>query len=286
MNMSKPTTASPWVDWSPWTVKGDRRIVASERAWQRVLEIAAPDKRSKLRDDPARARAAICLIRPRIRVVPDLFEDWTGPMVDAKGEDLFQCCQCQHSWAANMDDYDPSKRDVRIICRKCKSDGPNEMTLADVRRRVFDLIDATPNVDWLVSTAATERVAGMMPPQGIGDFRDSDTVCTISLEPRPNLWLGARISTQAEADERIPCLLRLPAARRWLNVSPTEGIDLRFGRSHGQPSDAEPFRELADLIAWVRIAGGTNHAHPLVDQCRAAGVPCWHEGDENVRETP
>lgn len=46
--------------------------------------------------------------------------------------------------------------------------------------------------------------------------------------PLPNVYLGVSVSTQADADERIPHLMRCPAAVHWVSVEPMlEGIDLR-----------------------------------------------------------
>lgn len=282
--MSKPIV-SPWVDWSPWAVKGDRRIVASERAWRRPLAKCG------------------CELPHRIRVVPDLFEDWQGPLrrsVTGIEHDICICHECGE-WMLY----------IQHEC-KCQNDRlPRKLTLADVRRRVFGLIDATPGVDWLVSTAWPENIGKMLPRARVRDINENPELCeNITFTPRPNLWLGARISTQAEADERIPHLLRLPAARRWLDVEPTEGIDLLrvdaegFGGPKGHKIDCirkgfwsggplgfvnhSDMHDTFGPLAWVRIAAD---AHPdaaksLVEQCRAAGVPCWHEGDENVREMP
>jgi protein gp37 len=38
--------------------------------------------------------------------------------------------------------------------------------------------------------------------------------------PLPNVWLGTSVEDQAFADERIPALLRAPAAVRFLSVEP------------------------------------------------------------------
>lgn len=274
--MSKPTASAtlPWVDWSPWTVKGDRRVVAAERAWR----VPKPKVRC-----PFASSRPFRLSEPdiaRIRVVPDLFEDVAGPMVDAKGRKLYD---------VGDDIWTPAEKVNRRAFPGFNPDSDVFLvTLADARRRVFDLIDQTPNVDWLVSTAWPERIAGAMPPQGIGDFHDSDKVCTISMEPRPNLWPGARLSTQAEADERIPHLLRLPAARRWLDVAPTEGINLwqSMRRVFAGPGGAVQMN-ISKGVDWVRIAGDASPAaKSLVEQCRAAGVPCWCDGDGGPRETP
>ena len=120
-----------------------------------------------------------------------------------------------------------------------------------------------------------------------------------------NLWVGASTEDQAAANERIPWLLRLPAAVRFLSVEPMLGpvrLDLRdwwacgcrngcrdddtimaFDGAErcpkcGYPLDCTP----APPTAWV-IAGCENSpkARPmdlawvrsLRDQCVAAGVP-------------
>lgn len=45
----------------------------------------------------------------------------------------------------------------------------------------------------------------------------------------PNVHLGVTICTQKEADEKIPILLQIPAAHRWLSIEPMlEEINLRF----------------------------------------------------------
>ena len=92
-----------------------------------------------------------------------------------------------------------------------------------------------------------------------------------------NLWIGASTEDQASADERIPWLLQLPAAVRFLSVEPMLGpVDLA-----GWAIDAEGSYPL-DRLAWVITGGesgtGARPIHPqwardLRDQCAAAGVP-------------
>lgn len=88
--------------------------------------------------------------------------------------------------------------------------------------------------------------------------------------PLPNCWLGTSIEDQTAADERIPHLLRVPAAVRFLSVEPLLGLV-----------------ELSQWIVgkkcnWVIVGGesgpGARPMHPawarsLRDQCVAAGVP-------------
>ncbi len=95
------------------------------------------------------------------------------------------------------------------------------------------------------------------------------------LWPLPNVWLGVSAERQQEADERIPDLLKTPAAVRFVSLEPLLGpIDLvRFVPSW----DAVPLMP----IDWVIVGGESGRnarpMHPdwarsLRDQCTAAGV--------------
>ena len=47
------------------------------------------------------------------------------------------------------------------------------------------------------------------------------------LWPLPNVWVGVTVEDQTRADERIPLLLQVPAAVRWVSVEPMLGpVDL------------------------------------------------------------
>jgi len=129
--------------------------------------------------------------------------------------------------------------------------------------------------------------------------------------PLPNVWIGTTIWDQPSADERIPILLRTPAAKHYVSYEPALGpVD---GRKYMRPRQ-QFFNAIADVCAnilgepvpsvdagepgldWV-ICGGENGPgarpmHPdwprsLRDQCQAAGVPFffkqWGEWAENGR---
>lgn len=98
--------------------------------------------------------------------------------------------------------------------------------------------------------------------------------------PLANLWLGTSVENQATANERIPHLLKVPAAVRFLSCEPLLGpVDFRK-----VPGFNKCGQEGVDLVRnlWV-IAGGESGPnarpmHPdwarsLRDQCQAAGVP-------------
>jgi protein gp37 len=98
--------------------------------------------------------------------------------------------------------------------------------------------------------------------------------------PLPNVWLGTSVEDQATADERIPHLLRCPAALRFVSYEPALGpVDLLYPTFNGADSI-----EGLEGLGWV-IAGGESgsgarpcnleHLRIVVQQCRAAGVPCF-----------
>jgi protein gp37 len=97
--------------------------------------------------------------------------------------------------------------------------------------------------------------------------------------PFANVWLGVSIEDQATADERIPQLLRAPAAVRWISAEPLLGpVDLRpyLDWSFGEGDMSRP-----DLD-WVVVGGESGPkarpSHPgwvrsLRDQCAATSTP-------------
>jgi protein gp37 len=122
--------------------------------------------------------------------------------------------------------------------------------------------------------------------------------------PLPNVWMGVSVEDQRRANERIPDLLAIPAALRWLSCEPLLGrVDLTnmpnrdFSSVPGTydalggswwPAVGDPDVETATAernlprIGWVVCGGesgpGARPMHPdwvrsLRDQCCAAGVP-------------
>jgi protein gp37 len=86
------------------------------------------------------------------------------------------------------------------------------------RDDLYSLIRATPNLDWLLLTKRIGNVSGWGLPVG----NDGKTVL-------PNIWIGATIVNQEEADRDIPKLLAVPAAKRFLSMEPLLGpVDLSY----------------------------------------------------------
>lgn len=101
--------------------------------------------------------------------------------------------------------------------------------------------------------------------------------------PLSNVWLGVTAENQRTADERIPILLQIPAAVRFVSVEPMLGpVDISPWMASGY---LEPPHD--DIINWVICGGETGPgARPmhrewalnLKNQCVDAGVPFFYKG--------
>ena len=178
-------------------------------------------------------------------------------------------------------------RRQRVFCASMADVFDNEID-PQWRYELMSLIDATPNIDWLILTKRIGNANAML-------FEAS------SQEKIPaNIWLGATICNQEEADLDIPKLLAVPAAKRFLSVEPMLGhISLEgYWREY-----KDCYELLINGLDWVICGGESGHGarpmHPdwaqsLRDQCQKHEVPflfkqwgewhpkIWHEGGDIV----
>lgn len=149
------------------------------------------------------------------------------------------------------------------------------------RADLFELIEATPNLDWLLLTKRIGNVVDMVTEAcELIDHGDGWLSLWAQGQWPANVWLGATIVNQEEADRDIPKLLAVPARRRFLSMEPLLGaVDLtgscRPWGEHGASA------ALLSRIHWIIVGGesgpGARPMHPdwarsLRDQCTAAGV--------------
>ncbi len=184
----------------------------------------------------------------------DVFEDWQGHIHDSKGEIVW------HEAAGETLDMNA------------------------IRYRLFDLIDATPNLDWLLLTKRPENITRMWPKKfcdnhvceaaggsGVLCPHDScDVEDGIRLAHRKNVWLG----TSVESSDYLPRIDALKAAGGLASVL--------FISAEPLLSAIPTLGEYLDGIDWV-IAGGESgpEARPsnpdwfrsVRDQCATHGVP-------------
>ncbi len=155
---------------------------------------------------------------------------------------------------------------------------------------VFETIHWCPQHIFQILTKRPERVPHVLGPDGCGVYAAEGPVPC----PLPNVWLGTSVENQATADERIPHLLRCPAAVRFLSCEPLlgalDGLDkyLRCPICCYTPRDVSEQMDHrlcsgpGPGIHWVIVGGesgpGARPMHPdwarsIRDQCIAAGVP-------------
>lgn len=159
----------------------------------------------------------------------------------------------------------------RVFCASMADVFEDRPELVPHRNRLWKLISATPNLDWLLLTKRPSRIAGNLPPDWGDGYK--------------NVWLGTTVENQKRADELLPELIRIPAIVRFISAEPLlEAVNLRPYLSN---------------IHWV-ITGGESgpKARPadpawfrgMMLQCMEFGVPFhfkqwgdWAPGDgENL----
>jgi protein gp37 len=149
------------------------------------------------------------------------------------------------------------------------------------REDLWPLVEEATNLDWLFLTKRIGNARKMLPARWLAS-------------PQPNVWLGATVVNQAEADRDIPKLLATPAAKRFLSMEPLlgpvdfnaladgyEGLNALTGLREN-PYGAVVTRRYGSALDWIIVGGESGPgarpmpdgaAQSIVDQCLAAGVP-------------
>ncbi|KGV26889.1 phage Gp37/Gp68 family protein [Burkholderia pseudomallei] len=169
-------------------------------------------------------------------------------------------------------------RRQRVFCASLSDVFDNAVPPA-WRMDLFRLIGDTPNLDWLLLTKRIGNLPTMLQHIGVDRLPD-------------NVWLGATIVNQEEADRDIPKLLAVPARVRFLSMEPLLGpVDISRHLDYCEKLDKHGISRRAGGqhikcdkhcgISWVIAGGesgpGARPMHPewardLRDQCAAAGV--------------
>lgn len=153
--------------------------------------------------------------------------------------------------------------------------------------RFLKLIHDTPNLTWLLLTKRPELFCARVLEaakhfDNVGDRNSWLWLRRWTWTDEPggrippcNVWIGTSVEDQPTADRRIPELLKIPAAGRFLSLEPLLGpVELRGLCANGLPASMD----------WLIIGGESGHgARPcnihwirsLVTQGNAAGVPTF-----------
>jgi protein gp37 len=123
----------------------------------------------------------------------------------------------------------------RVFCASMADVFESRSDLNAARSKLWKLIEKTPDLDWLLLTKRPENIGKAAPWRN-----DWPT----------NIWLGTTVETQEWAERRLPHLLSIPSAVRFLSCEPLLG-----------PIDLSPWvgKQGLNSIDWV-IAGGESGA--------------------------
>lgn len=149
----------------------------------------------------------------------------------------------------------------RVFCQSMADFFEDHPQVEPWRKEAFEILESFKGLDVQLLTKRPENVLQMVPVAWRKEW------------PK-HVWIGTSIEDQKRADERIPELLKIPAAIRFLSCEPLLGPVVL-------PPSWDSF-EPDNLIDWV-IAGGesgpsarvchVDWVRSLRDQCRAAGTP-------------
>lgn len=155
--------------------------------------------------------------------------------------------------------------------------------VGDARERLFELIEHTPHLDWLLLTKRPENVLRWLTPD-CGSLPEERAYAG-RIDLPPNVWIGTSVEDQKTADERIPHLLRISAKVRFLSIEPLLGpVDLTSLTDREIPPNLDDCLQGHNAINWVIVGGESGpNARPMHvdwvrsirDQCVEAGVPVF-----------
>lgn len=170
-------------------------------------------------------------------------------------------------WNAQADAFMAQHgRRQRVFCASLADVFDNAVS-REWRDDLAALILDTADLDWLLLTKRIGNAGAMLGEM----FLDG---------PPANVWLGATVVNQAEADRDILKLLRIPASVRFLSMEPLLG-PVSFEGLFANPSNIADGTNALEELDWVIVGGesgpGARPMHPdwalsLRDQCEAVGT--------------
>ena len=168
---------------------------------------------------------------------------------------------------------DGTGRRERVFCASLADVFEDNPQVWDWRFDLFELIDATPNLDWLLLTKRPKELTRFLPGAWLNMFR---------IAMPDNVWIGTSVENQEQADKRIPKLLDVPAKVRFLSCEPLLGpVDLSGYLNPYFAADDPRHYPHRNGIDWVIVGGESgpdarpmhpDWARSLRDQCQGAGV--------------
>lgn len=179
----------------------------------------------------------------------------------------------------------------RVFCASLADVFEDRPDLVEPRDRLLSVIGGTPNLDWMLLTKRPENMVRLTKHRWPERWPS-------------HVWAGTTVEDQRAAERRILWLAEVPARVRFLSCEPLIGpLDLRnvdmvpMLKADRRPNDPSilldaltghvkgPDEVRPELAVNLVIVGGESgrNARPfdlrwarsIVEQCRAAGVPCF-----------
>jgi len=146
----------------------------------------------------------------------------------------------------------------RVFCASLADVFEDRPELAEWRVDLFRLIDATPNLDWMLLTKRPEAVRDLL--ADVGRHFGPMSFMGGGLLPE-NVWLGTSVENEEMAQERIPELLRVPSFVKFLSMEPLLG---RVDLAHVQESILAG-SIIQKMVDWIIVGGETGrNARPMI----------------------
>jgi protein gp37 len=143
----------------------------------------------------------------------------------------------------------------RVFCASMADVCEDRDDLNPQRERLWKLIEATPDLDWMLLTKRPENYRKMLPAHWV-----------IGEKPaRPNVWLGTTAENQRRADERIPHLVSVPAVVYWISAEPLLG-PIDFSRHWSREVETGQLTSaFVHGIDWIIVGGESGNAPRRMD---------------------
>ena len=233
--------------------------------------------------------------------------------LSAMGIPYYDMVQDEGSWNGNIElvkealDKPLHWREPRRILVPSMGDLFHEKVPFQFLYEILRRINSCPQHSFFLLTKRPKRMLSFSKVLGPGGYHSAPP-----MKWPDNAHLGGTICNQEEADEKIPILLQIPAAHRWLSIEPMLGeidldrvIDVQGGRYlnylRGDWYDVIGKDDNGQAMFSDRPSGTFGHGRgidwvvvgcekigqkpgreckpewikSIVDQCKAAGVKCF-----------
>ncbi len=138
----------------------------------------------------------------------------------------------------------------RMIFVNSMSDLFHESVDPDFIAQVFRIMEQTPH--------HTYQILTKRPAQMLAWFKAYNAE-----KPLPNVWLGVSVEDQKTANERIPLLIQVPAAVKFLSCEPLLGL-INLAESIGESEDDDWYE-----VNLLQDANDDHEPEELIEECEA-----------------